>query len=195
LDIVDTAWDWIEAQVVSVDPSEASSKSGDNGDRSAHDMQKIRVHYKGWKERYDEDLWIARKPPQITFVDHVIGRNEYARALGWSWIALVHTHSYPFSVRGMVRGALLVAAAEGEEPERIPAPPASSNVCLDVDTNLDVLDPAGEWLRGIVIAHDLDHCMVLIRYFGWSSKFDEWINAESPRLAPLFTNTLQPAAA
>lgn len=39
---------------------------------------------------------------------------------------------------------------------------------------------------------DTDHDMVKVRYFGWSSKFDEWINMESPRLAPLHTKTLKP---
>ena len=53
----------------------------------------------------------------------------------------------------------------------------------------DVLDSTDKWYQAQVIEHDKIHNYVKFHYSTWSSAYDEWINADSYRIAPLHTKT------
>lgn len=57
--------------------------------------------------------------------------------------------------------------------------------CMDFRLGklIEASDTQDNWLMALIIDEDLLHNMVKIKYLGWSSKFDEWINVESPRLS------------
>ncbi|ETV69356.1 hypothetical protein, variant [Aphanomyces astaci] len=53
---------------------------------------------------------------------------------------------------------------------------------------LDVKDTVNQWLEGTVL--DLNVHQVYVHYHGWPTRWDEWIDATSPRLAAFRTRTL-----
>jgi len=121
LDVLDTDKKWLEAQVIGVNP----------------DANTIRIHYKGWKSRYDEDL----------------SMDDTTR------IALLHTHTKPLN-------------------------PVAPDVNLDVGAEVDALDTTDKWCKAVITHRDEEHQMVRVHYVNWNTKYDEWINMESYRLAP-----------
>lgn len=52
---------------------------------------------------------------------------------------------------------------------------------------LDVKDTVDQWLEATVL--DINDGKVLIHYNGWPSRWDEWIDFSSPRIAPFRTRT------
>ena len=53
----------------------------------------------------------------------------------------------------------------------------------------DCLDTVEQWLEGRVLAVNAEAGLVLIHYNGWPARWDEWLPASSPRLAPFRTHT------
>ena len=78
-----------------------------------------------------------------------------------------------------------------KEPERVrvlhtftPQGNKYGDVELRKGIKCDVLDSQDKWYEAQVIEHDLVHNYVKFHYTAWSSKFDEWINCDSYRIAP-----------
>ncbi|DBA01010.1 TPA: hypothetical protein N0F65_006271 [Lagenidium giganteum] len=62
---------------------------------------------------------------------------------------------------------------------------------MEIGLRLDVLDDEGLWNTGRIV--DIDSSadeMVEIAYDGWGSEFNEWINVDAGRLAPLHMFTI-----
>ncbi|KDO32968.1 hypothetical protein SPRG_02660 [Saprolegnia parasitica CBS 223.65] len=55
---------------------------------------------------------------------------------------------------------------------------------------LDVKDTVNQWLEGTVLELSATH--VLVHYHGWPTRWDEWVEKISPRLAAFRTRTLHP---
>jgi OTU-like cysteine protease len=68
----------------------------------------------------------------------------------------------------------------------------SRSIKLKVDDQLDALDTDDKWMLARVLQVDPVHMMVKIRYVDWESKYDEWLNTDSYRLAPLYSYTAPP---
>lgn len=68
--------------------------------------------------------------------------------------------------------------------------PEELNSLIHVGTRLDAKDGTGAWFPASVIAKDSTHYMVKLHYQNWRSEFDEWINIDSYRLAPLHSMTI-----
>jgi len=144
LDVKDSADNWLEAQVLSVEGED-----------------RIKVHYKGWKEKYDEILDLSLEehklrvcPPLTKFTDH--------------------PKSYYFNHKNN-----------------------NNNNKFDptVETDLDVHDTSEKWYSAQVldvVKEPPNRYQVLISYKNWDSTYDEWINIDSYRLAPLHHHTDSP---
>ncbi len=55
---------------------------------------------------------------------------------------------------------------------------------------LDALDTVGQWLEAVVLRVSPDEGRVFIHYNGWTTRWDEWIDGSSPRLAPFRSHTV-----
>lgn len=51
--------------------------------------------------------------------------------------------------------------------------------------DVDALDTASVWMKGTIL--EREGRRVLVHYFGWPSRWDEWIDVQSARLAPRFS--------
>lgn len=70
------------------------------------------------------------------------------------------------------------------------------NVCrrsLVIGQWVDVRDTVDQWLEAQILAvqDSGDGQTVLVHYNGWPSRWDEWIQTNSPRIQPLRTHTFQ----
>eukprot|EP01084_Bolivina_argentea_P051984 95533_1 len=128
IDCQDEYHKWYEAQITEIDPNS--------------DHRKIKVHYKGWKSKFD--TWIDLN-------------NEPERA------RLLHTFT--------------------EKPAPL------GEVELNIETKCDCLDSTDKWYEATIV--DMNEYLVRIHYVEWDSKYDEWINKDSYRIAPLHTMTTQ----
>eukprot|EP00954_Amorphochlora_amoebiformis_P022525 1353989-Amorphochlora_amoeboformis.AAC.1 len=137
LDVLDQANKWLEAQILDVD--------GDS----------VSIHYKGWKEKYDEILNLSSASED----------------------------------NNRVRAPLSMYNPTEERYEGF--------VDLKTGSKIDVHDTAEKWCVGTitdVINEQPNRYQVLVHYEGWDTKYDEWINADSYRLAPLYHRTSPPEA-
>jgi hypothetical protein len=57
---------------------------------------------------------------------------------------------------------------------------------------VDCLDTCSEWLHARVLAVNMEEKKIQVRYVGYTSRWDEWVEVGSPRLAEYQTK-LQPA--
>lgn len=55
---------------------------------------------------------------------------------------------------------------------------------------MDVKDTINHWLEAEVIDIDQENKKVLIHYNEWSSRWDEWIDFDSTRIAPFRSHTV-----
>ena len=61
---------------------------------------------------------------------------------------------------------------------------------IEIGAELDIYDPLeAKWFPGCVIDSEFPGSRFKIAYYGWSSKWDEWIYISSGRLKPLHTHT------
>lgn len=58
---------------------------------------------------------------------------------------------------------------------------------------LDVKDTVNQWLEATVM--DIRNDSLFVHYNGWPARWDEWIDASSPRIAPFRTRTMHSANA
>ena len=68
--------------------------------------------------------------------------------------------------------------------------------CFDLDKRIlvkgqwvDVKDTVEQWLDAQIIEVSEDNKMVKIHYNHWSTRWDEWINTNSPRIIPFRYHT------
>ena len=54
---------------------------------------------------------------------------------------------------------------------------------------VDVKDTVAQWLEATVMALNEDNQTIFIHYNGWPTRWDEWIDMDSPRVAPFRTRT------
>lgn len=135
LDVKDSVDKWLEAQVIDVD-----------GD-------KISIHYKGWKDKYDETL-------DTTSDSKIFERISPP---------LTNFHEHP--------------------------PPYEGKMDLKVGQEVDIHDTTEKWCKGRVVEivrEAPNRYQALIHYDGWDSQYDEWVNLDSYRLAPLNHHTDPP---
>ncbi|ETV96824.1 hypothetical protein H310_10115 [Aphanomyces invadans] len=69
-----------------------------------------------------------------------------------------------------------------------PSPPSRQ---FFVGQWLDVKDTVNQWLEGTIL--EVNEDQVFVHYHGWPSRWDEWIDRKSPRLAAFRTRTLHGA--
>lgn len=118
---------WYEAQIIEIDVG--------NG------IQRVKVHYKGWKSKFDE--WIDLN-----------SANKRIRPL----------HS--FTKR----------------------PPSYGNLNeLHIGMRIDCKDSADQWYEAEIIGETKK--LIQVHYLQWSDEYNEWINKDSYRIAPLHTMT------
>ncbi len=161
--MLDTQDTWLEAQVVALDPPEASRAAetelralrtafvqarnhpGRPVPPVAHQFptaRRILVHYKSFHSKYDEWLDVSCDS----------SRDMVCR------IALLHTHT------------------------RIPHPILHPRPFSQIGELVDCKDTINQWHRArIVDFHDARQ-QALVHYEEFSEKFDEWINGDSYRL-------------
>ena len=65
-----------------------------------------------------------------------------------------------------------------------------STTRLEVGQWVDAKDTIDQWLEGQVIQVN-ENNQVYIHYNGWGSRWDEWIDINSPRLSPFRTHSIQ----
>ena len=119
---------WYEAQIIEIHPSSP---------------QMIKVHYKGWKSKFDTWIDLESDP-------------ERARKL--------HTFTH--------------------------RPPSKGTLDdFSLNTKCDCLDSTDKWYEAEIVAVNDNGELVSIHYKGWDNKYNEWINKDSYRLAPLHTMT------
>merc|ERR1712154_273100 len=116
---------WYEAQIIDI--------SGN----------KIKVHYKGWKSKFDTWIDLESDP-------------ERARKL--------HT----FTERPPSKGTL---------------------DDFSIGTKCDCLDSTDKWYEAEIVDKNENGQLVFIHYKGWDAKYNEWINVDSYRIAPLHIMT------
>ena len=58
-----------------------------------------------------------------------------------------------------------------------------------VGTKCQCLDSTDKWCRAEIVGIRNVNKLVLVHYVGWSSKYEEWINTDSYRIAPLHFGT------
>jgi len=90
-----------------------------------------------------------------------------------------------------------------EDAKKAPEPTQSGSAGLEewemgsrtffVGQWLDVKDTVNQWLEATVM--DVRANSLFIHYNGWPTRWDEWIDADSSRLAPFRTRTLHSASA
>eukprot|EP01083_Nonionella_stella_P095196 267207_1 len=125
---------WYEAQIIELSPSSP---------------RKMKVHYKGWKSKFDTWIDLSAEP-------------ERAR--------LLHT----FTVKPTALGTLST---------------------YQIHTKCDCLDSTDKWCDAEIAEVDEEHQLIKIHYTGWDNRYDEWMNKDSYRIAPLHTTTSQPNTA
>lgn len=54
---------------------------------------------------------------------------------------------------------------------------------------LDVKDTVSQWLEATVMALNEENGTIFVHYNGWPTRWDEWIDFDSPRIAPFRTRT------
>jgi len=54
---------------------------------------------------------------------------------------------------------------------------------------IDVKDTVSQWLEATVMALNEENGTIFVHYNGWPTRWDEWIDVESPRVAPFRTRT------
>merc|ERR1719242_1049341 len=69
--------------------------------------------------------------------------------------------------------------------------PSSKGILTDfgIKTRCDCLDSTDKWYEAEIVDVNENGELVLIHFAGWDSKYNEWINKDSYRLAPLHTMT------
>ncbi len=138
LDVLDSQNEWLEANIVQIIEV--------RGEPAIH------IHYKGWKDKYDEQISIREcmdpnHPQHARFAPYLSkARPPHARY---------------------------------------------GNVLPRDGLQVDILDTTDKWLSGeiVEVKHFRDGPMCKVRYTGWNPKYDEWLTAETYRLAPLRTFT------
>ena len=60
---------------------------------------------------------------------------------------------------------------------------------FDIGTKCDCLDSTDKWYQAEIMQENDNGELVRIHYQGWDEKYDEWINKDSYRIAPLHTMT------
>ena len=128
LDCQDEYNKWYEAQIIAISPN---------------NNKNIKVHYKGWKSKFDTWIDLNTEP-------------ERAR--------LLHT----FTDKPIKLGEL-------------------NN--YDIGTKCDCLDSTDKWYQAQIMEINQNGKLVRVHYIGWDEKYDEWINKDSYRIAPLHTMT------
>ena len=66
-------------------------------------------------------------------------------------------------------------------------------VHFELGEAVDVQDSVGHWLKASLIELDQEKKQVKISFVEWGSNYDEWLNMDSYRLAPQYTQTRRPA--
>lgn len=64
---------------------------------------------------------------------------------------------------------------------------------LDVGVHIDCLDTVGNWYSAVVVRKDLEHDLCLVHYEGFTTRWDEWIEDTSYRLADCHSYVDNPA--
>ena len=128
VDCQDSYHKWYEAQIVEID---------------RENKNRYKVHYKGWKTRFDEWIDVSKDGERIR---------------------VLHTFT-----------------PQGKK--------FSGDIELRKGIKCDVLDSTDKWYQAQVIEHDKINNYVKFHYTLWSSSYDEWINCDSYRIAPLYTKT------
>lgn len=62
---------------------------------------------------------------------------------------------------------------------------------LKIGQWVDVKDSVNQWLEAQVIKVNESEMKVFVHYNGWSSRWDEWIDMKSDRIALFRTHTVQ----
>eukprot|EP00485_Elphidium_margaritaceum_P011316 CAMPEP_0202708978 /NCGR_PEP_ID=MMETSP1385-20130828/21116_1 /ASSEMBLY_ACC=CAM_ASM_000861 /TAXON_ID=933848 /ORGANISM="Elphidium margaritaceum" /LENGTH=701 /DNA_ID=CAMNT_0049368111 /DNA_START=144 /DNA_END=2249 /DNA_ORIENTATION=- len=83
------------------------------------------------------------------------------------------------------------------EPERVrllhtftERPPSLGALpSYEVGSKCDCLDSTDKWYQAEIIKRAQDGKLLRMHYQGWDAKYDEWINADSYRIAPLHSKT------
>lgn len=147
-------------------------------------------HLYKWLDVLDTDkMWLEA---QIIGVHRIID-DEKSRS---STIIAIHIHYKGWKSR---YDEWLVVTLGSSDLDRL-APFNSRTLCpnktqrvivphalLTPGRRLDVQDCVDDWYEAEIIDIDNEHKMIQVKYKGWSSKCNEWLNEDSYRLAPLNT--------
>ena len=58
-------------------------------------------------------------------------------------------------------------------------------VQIRANEKCDVCDPGDKWCTAQIIEVATNHRQIKVHYVGWSDRYDEWLDFESYRIAPL----------
>lgn len=122
---------------------------------------------------------------------------EAAEAMGLGHLSTSQTRQETVDLEPITQGILtmrtVLSTAEVEEDERVEeervtTPTRRGPRQFFVGQWLDVKDTVNQWLESTVMA--IEDGKVLIHYHGWPTRWDEWIDFESDRIAAFRTRTL-----
>jgi hypothetical protein len=93
------------------------------------------------------------------------------------------------SSSGAATSASCAEAADENSPESASFLPPSSSESkrFFVGQWIDVKDTVNQWLEATVMAVNEEQGTVFLHYNGWPTRWDEWIQIDSPRIAPFRT--------
>ena len=86
------------------------------------------------------------------------------------------------------------STTDGEINSSASRPPRCPRPRLYNGQWLDVKDTVNQWLEATVLGVSTDGKRVQVHYNGWPSRWDEWIDADSNRIAPFRTKTVHSSA-
>ena len=136
----------------------------------ARSQEAVGTHpYSAFRDRMQTDPWQRSMEP---VVQSLLTVDSMTSAVGgWS---------------SLLREAAGVAAGSRDPASQHPVPASVWYEGQWVDT----LDTVGQWLEAVIMEVSPGGAQVFVHYNGWTTRWDEWLPATSPRLAPFRTHTV-----
>jgi len=142
--------------------------------------------------------WLTAYPNPPTHMDTNIamykpGKGGHHVSMMWS----MNRGFGPQGLSGKKKKAVLELIRDGKEIDKSDASDSDEDLServFTVNQKVDCKDTASKWLISTVV--EVKEGMVFVHYDGWSNKWDEWLESDSPRIAKLnrYTNPPLPPA-
>jgi len=152
----------------------------------------LKDHVDRWQWVID---WVAAFPNQPGHMDPGISLHKPGRGSSHHISMWVPSRGFTqqFGLSGKKKRAVLELIRESKEVDKADASDSDEDLSERVFTPnqmVDCKDTASKWLISKVL--EVKEGAVLVHYEGWSSKWDEWIDTDNPRITKLHRYTMAP---